>query len=261
MLRVVDGIELRRERNLFDTETTAFPNAHAGATLKLVATSGAKSASLELVCPQRVTITAPAPGAAVKVGNSLEMTWTENLETKHEPGSNHWAQIQPFDEKGRSLGAKSVLVKDDQHSVKREVPTSVAPASYFAQLAILGVYANTPQGRGYCGLIQSVPLTSQRPPRARCVLGLRARRRIMARFMDVHTGMKGIDKKGLAEAHKKDSQHEAAEGVKFLHSWADPSSGKVFCLSEGPSKDAVLRVHKKAGHAPDEIYEVPIEVE
>ncbi len=36
-------------------------------------------------------------------------------------------------------------------------------------------------------------------------------------------------------------------------------SGKVFCLSEGPNKDAVLRVHKKAGHATEEIYEVPIE--
>jgi hypothetical protein len=94
-----------------------------------------------------------------------------------------------------------------------------------------------------------------------CVLWPARQEAIMAKFIDVHTGMKGIDKKGLAEAHSKDGQHEAAEGVKFLHAWADPSSGKVFCLSEGPSKDAVLRVHKKAGHSPDEIYEVPIEVE
>jgi hypothetical protein len=38
-------------------------------------------------------------------------------------------------------------------------------------------------------------------------------------------------------------------------------SGKVFCLSEGPSKEAVLRVHERAGHATSEIYEVPLSVE
>jgi hypothetical protein len=81
------------------------------------------------------------------------------------------------------------------------------------------------------------------------------------KFMDIHTGMKGIDQKKLAEEHKKDLDIEKSEGVHFIKSWADPKSGKVFCLSEAPNKDAVLRVHKKAGHATDEIYEVPIEVE
>jgi len=83
----------------------------------------------------------------------------------------------------------------------------------------------------------------------------------MAKFIDVHTGMKGINAKQLAEAHRQDAEHEASEGVHFLKAWADPTTGKVFCLSEGPSKDAVMRVHKKAGHAADEIYEVPLEVE
>jgi len=83
----------------------------------------------------------------------------------------------------------------------------------------------------------------------------------MPKFIDVHTGMKGVTKQQLAAEHQKDIEQQRSEGVKFLHSWADPQSGKVFCLSEGPNKDAVLRVHKKAGHATDEIYEVPIEVE
>ena len=83
----------------------------------------------------------------------------------------------------------------------------------------------------------------------------------MAKFIDIHNGMKGIDQKQLAESHRKDSELEAAEGVHFLHAWADPKSGKVFCLSEAPNKEAVLRVHKKAGHATDEIYEVPLEIE
>lgn len=81
------------------------------------------------------------------------------------------------------------------------------------------------------------------------------------RFIDVHTGMKGIDKKGLEKAHKADVEAQAAEGVKFIKAWADPTSGKVFCLSEAPNKEAVLRVHRKAGNAADEIYEVPIEIE
>jgi hypothetical protein len=38
-------------------------------------------------------------------------------------------------------------------------------------------------------------------------------------------------------------------------------AGKVFCLSSGPSPDAVLRVHEKAGHPTAEIYELPVEVE
>jgi hypothetical protein len=80
------------------------------------------------------------------------------------------------------------------------------------------------------------------------------------RFMDVHSGMVGIDGQAFAAAHKADTDIEGAEGVKFLHAWADPKSGKVFCLSEGPDKEAVKRVHAQAGHPTDEIYEVPLEV-
>jgi hypothetical protein len=42
--------------------------------------------------------------------------------------------------------------------------------------------------------------------------------------------------------------------------WLDPDNGKVFCLATGPSKDAVQRVHQKAGHPAAEIYEVPVEI-
>lgn len=81
------------------------------------------------------------------------------------------------------------------------------------------------------------------------------------KFIDVHTGMKGIDHKGLEKAHREDTDIQASEGVRFLHAWADPTSGKVFCLSEAPNKEAVQRVHQRAGHQADEIYEVPLEVE
>jgi hypothetical protein len=81
------------------------------------------------------------------------------------------------------------------------------------------------------------------------------------RFIDIHTEMKGIDEDQLREAHRQDLEIQDTEGVKFLHAWADPTSGKVFCLSEGPSKEAVQRVHERAGHTANEIYEVPLEIE
>ncbi|MDP2339361.1 MAG: SCO4226 family nickel-binding protein [Deltaproteobacteria bacterium] len=83
----------------------------------------------------------------------------------------------------------------------------------------------------------------------------------MSRFIDVHVHMKGITAAELLEAHRKDQELEASEGVRFLHAWGDPTSGRVFCLSEGPNIEAVQRVHARAGHQADEIYEVPLEAE
>jgi len=82
----------------------------------------------------------------------------------------------------------------------------------------------------------------------------------MAKFMDVHSGFVGVSESQLRDAHEQDLAIEAAEGVHFERAWLDPDSGKVFCLSSGPSKEAVQRVHRKAGHPTDEIYELPIEV-
>jgi Protein of unknown function (DUF4242) len=82
----------------------------------------------------------------------------------------------------------------------------------------------------------------------------------MATFMDVHSGFVGATAQDLAAAHEKDLAIEAEEGVHFERAWLDPTSGKAFCLSTGPSKEAVMRVHERAGHATTEIYEVPIEV-
>ncbi len=47
--------------------------------------------------------------------------------------------------------------------------------------------------------------------------------------------------------------------MQFEHTWLDQATGKVFCLSSGPSKEAVLRVHDKSGLPTTEIYEVPVE--
>ena len=64
----------------------------------------------------------------------------------------------------------------------------------------------------------------------------------------------------LQEAHERDLAIESDEGVHFERAWLDPEAGKVFCLSTGPSKEAVMRIHERAGHPTAEVYELPIEV-
>lgn len=46
----------------------------------------------------------------------------------------------------------------------------------------------------------------------------------------------GVTEEQLAEAHAADLAIEGAEGVHFERAWLDPESGKVFCLSTGPSR-------------------------
>ncbi len=82
----------------------------------------------------------------------------------------------------------------------------------------------------------------------------------MATFMDIHNGFVGVTKEQLAEAHARDVAIEDSEGVHFEKAWLDPISGKVFCLSTGPSRESVMRIHERAGHPTTEVYELPIEV-
>lgn len=81
----------------------------------------------------------------------------------------------------------------------------------------------------------------------------------MPEFMDVHRGMHGITPELLNEAHNADLAIQDQEGVDFKHAWADPSTGMVFCLSDAPSAEAVKKIHERAGHPTDEVYEVPVQ--
>lgn len=83
---------------------------------------------------------------------------------------------------------------------------------------------------------------------------------VMAKFMDVHSGFFGVTAAQLQEAHDADLAIEHDEGVHFEHAWMDPEAGKVFCLATGPSKEAVMRIHERAGHPTPEVYELPVEV-
>ena len=82
----------------------------------------------------------------------------------------------------------------------------------------------------------------------------------MAKFMDVHDGFVGVTAEQLKQAHEADLAIEKEENVHFERAWLDPTSGKVFCLSSGPNKEAVMRIHARTGHPTAEVYEIPIEV-
>ncbi|HET7521654.1 MAG TPA: SCO4226 family nickel-binding protein [Candidatus Limnocylindria bacterium] len=82
----------------------------------------------------------------------------------------------------------------------------------------------------------------------------------MAKFMDVHSGFIGVTLQQLKEAHERDLAIQADEGVRFEHAWLDPTRGKAFCLAIGPSREAVMRVHERAGHPTPEVYELAVEV-
>jgi hypothetical protein len=91
---------------------------------------------------------------------------------------------------------------------------------------------------------------------------VRQRRRevAMAKFMDVHSGFIGVTADQLREAHERDLAIEGDEGVHFERAWLDPEAGKVFCLATAPSKEAVMRIHQRAGHPTTEVYELTGEV-
>ncbi|MGH2512521.1 MAG: SCO4226 family nickel-binding protein [Candidatus Limnocylindrales bacterium] len=82
----------------------------------------------------------------------------------------------------------------------------------------------------------------------------------MSTFMDVHSGFFGVTEAQLKEAHEADLAIESDEAVHFERAWLDPLSGKVFCLATGPSKEAIMRIHARAGHPTAEVYEVSVEV-
>src|SRR5437773_2666190 len=82
----------------------------------------------------------------------------------------------------------------------------------------------------------------------------------VATFIDVHSGFVGVSEAELKAAHEADLAIEAEEGVHFERAWLDPESGKAFCLSTGPSREAVQRIHERAGHPTTEVYEIASEV-
>jgi class 3 adenylate cyclase len=67
----------------------------------------------------------------------------------------------------------------------------------------------------------------------------------MPMFLDRHDAP-GISAEELAAAHMQDVETQDRFGVKYHTYWFDPDAGTVFCLAEGPNKEAVDTVHREA---------------
>ena len=80
----------------------------------------------------------------------------------------------------------------------------------------------------------------------------------MPRFLDIHVvAPSDVNAEALAQAHAKDLAVQGKYGVRYLKYWYDAATGKVFCLSEAPSKEAGAAAHGEAhGLLADEIWEV-----
>jgi hypothetical protein len=77
-------------------------------------------------------------------------------------------------------------------------------------------------------------------------------------YLDIHElGAGNVTAAAVAEAHMKDLATEGQYHVNFINYWVDEKNGRVFCLSEAPSPDAVVNTHKNAhGLIPAEVLEV-----
>lgn len=62
-------------------------------------------------------------------------------------------------------------------------------------------------------------------------------------YLDRHD-VPGVSPEDLAAAHVQDLEIQDRHDVKYVSYWFDPTAGSVFCLAEGPSKEAVNAVHR-----------------
>ena len=67
----------------------------------------------------------------------------------------------------------------------------------------------------------------------------------MPMFMDRHDAP-GVSPEELADLHNRDMDVQERHRVRYHTYWFDPSNGSVFCLAEGPSKQALEAVHQEA---------------
>jgi class 3 adenylate cyclase len=65
----------------------------------------------------------------------------------------------------------------------------------------------------------------------------------MPMYLDRHD-MPGISPEELAQAHMLDLAAQDQYGVRYHTYWFDPGSGSVFCMAEGPNREAVEAVHQ-----------------
>lgn len=78
----------------------------------------------------------------------------------------------------------------------------------------------------------------------------------MPLYMDVHRDVEASLEE-VEEAHELDLETQDEYDVEYKRYWVDEDSGTVFCLFDGPSKEAGAKVHEEAhGLTADDIFEV-----
>jgi class 3 adenylate cyclase len=76
-------------------------------------------------------------------------------------------------------------------------------------------------------------------------------------FIDRHDNFDS-SAEDLAAAHERDLAAQGRHGVSYLTYWFDPDAGTVFCLADGPNREAVENVHREAhGETACAIVEIP----
>ena len=67
----------------------------------------------------------------------------------------------------------------------------------------------------------------------------------MPLYMDRHDSMEYTPEQ-VAAAHEADLEIQQEFGVRYLSYWFQPVDRTVFCLADGPSREAVIEVHRKS---------------
>jgi hypothetical protein len=79
----------------------------------------------------------------------------------------------------------------------------------------------------------------------------------MPLYLDTHQHVPGLTADAIADAHAKDLATQGRHGVNYMRYWFDEATGKVYCLAEAPTPEAMAAVHAEAhGILADEIIEV-----
>lgn len=79
----------------------------------------------------------------------------------------------------------------------------------------------------------------------------------MPLYMDLHKGLKGINREEVEHLHLLDVQVQDKYDVKYHKFYINVEEGTIFCLVEAPNKEACTACHHEAhGELPCEIIEV-----
>jgi hypothetical protein len=68
----------------------------------------------------------------------------------------------------------------------------------------------------------------------------------MPLYLDTHDHVPGLTADAVTAAHARDLEVQSKHGVSYMRYWFDEATGKVYCLAEAPSPEAMTAVHAEA---------------